>query len=59
VPKCIETSHNTQESAPTGAYNINLYLVKDGKAKKSTPGEWGTAAASLHWMKASSKASFG
>lgn len=28
----IETGYTTQETAPTGAYNINLYLVKDGKA---------------------------
>lgn len=28
----IELSHTTQESSPTGSYNINLYLVKDGKA---------------------------
>ena len=28
----IETSLTTQESAPTGTYNVNLYLVKDGKA---------------------------
>jgi uncharacterized protein YfaS (alpha-2-macroglobulin family) len=28
----IETSYATQESAPTGTYNVNLYLVKDGKA---------------------------
>ncbi len=26
----IELSHTTQESAPTGAYTVNLYLVKDG-----------------------------
>ncbi len=27
----IELSHSTQESSPTGTYNINLYLVKDGR----------------------------
>ncbi|MFJ2988765.1 alpha-2-macroglobulin [Collimonas sp. NPDC087041] len=27
-----ELSYTTQESAPTGSYNINLYLVRDGKA---------------------------
>lgn len=26
-----ELSHATQESSPTGTYNINLYLVKDGR----------------------------
>lgn len=28
----IELAHATQETSPTGSYNINLYLVKDGKA---------------------------
>ncbi|MEC5218222.1 uncharacterized protein YfaS (alpha-2-macroglobulin family) [Actimicrobium sp. GrIS 1.19] len=28
----IELSHTTQDSAPTGSYGINLYLVKDGEA---------------------------
>lgn len=27
----IELSHTTQETSPTGTYNINLYLVKDGR----------------------------
>ncbi|HEY5993400.1 MAG TPA: alpha-2-macroglobulin [Gallionellaceae bacterium] len=27
----IELSHKTQETSPTGTYNINLYLVKDGR----------------------------
>ncbi|MGZ3242072.1 MAG: alpha-2-macroglobulin family protein, partial [Burkholderiaceae bacterium] len=28
----MEVSYTTQENAPTGTYNINLYLVKDGQA---------------------------
>jgi uncharacterized protein YfaS (alpha-2-macroglobulin family) len=28
----IETSYATQDSAPTGSYGVNLYLVKDGQA---------------------------
>ncbi len=28
----VELSYTTQETAPTGSYNINLYLVRDGKA---------------------------
>lgn len=27
-----ELSYTTQESAPTGSYNVNLYLVRDGQA---------------------------
>jgi len=27
----VELSHTTQETSPTGTYNINLYLVKDGR----------------------------
>ncbi|MFC5473987.1 MG2 domain-containing protein [Paraherbaspirillum soli] len=27
-----ELSYTTQDSAPTGTYNVNLYLVRDGKA---------------------------
>ncbi len=27
-----EMSYTTQESAPTGGWNVNLYIVKDGKA---------------------------
>ncbi len=27
-----EISYTTQESAPTGGWNVNLYIVKDGKA---------------------------
>ena len=27
-----ELSYTTQESAPTGGWNVNLYIVKDGKA---------------------------
>src|SRR5262249_37758452 len=26
-----EVSYTTQESAPTGGWNVNLYIVKDGK----------------------------
>jgi alpha-2-macroglobulin len=28
----FETSYATQETSPTGTYNVNLYLVKDGQA---------------------------
>ena len=27
----FETSYTTQETSPTGTYNVNLYLVKDGQ----------------------------
>lgn len=27
----VEVAHTTQESAPTGSYSLNLYLVRDGK----------------------------
>jgi len=28
----LAIDHTTQESAPTGAWNVNVYIVKDGKA---------------------------